>query len=141
MMKKEGLRGTPAKDLVNNKSIIVDPDGRKGHTKIDSDTYNVLGQAAKEMKMGQATLIREILHSFCMYYKDAKVLGSVSFFHTPKTYETWLAERSDVRVLLGEVVKMNNEIQKNSQSQEVKIMSNMIVSLTNMMNLTHKTVL
>ena len=138
---KTGLRGVPQQDKVNDQSLIIDPDGRKGHFKIDSNTINIIDKAALEMKMGRSTLAREILHSFCTHYTESKELGGVPFFHSPKTYEVWLQERRDVRMLLNEIVKMNNTMQQNSQSSEVKMLSQMIVALTEMMNLTHKTVL
>ena len=138
---KSGLRGVPHQDKVNDKSIFIDPGRRKGHTKIDSDTIRVLDKAAKEMKMGKATLIREALHSFCMYYIEAKEIGGVPFFHSPKTYEVWLQERVEVRTLLNEIIKMNNTMQQNSQSSEVKMLSQMIVALTKMMNYTHNKLL
>ena len=138
---KGGLRGVPNQDKVNNKSIIVDPDGRKGHTKIDSDTFNVLSKAAKDMRIGRATLIRDVLQSFCMYYMEAKELGGNPFFNTTKTYEVWLQERVEVRKLLNEIVKMNNTMQQNSQSTEVKMLSQMILALTKMMNFTHNKLL
>ena len=80
---KGGLRGVPQQDLVNDQSLIIDPDGRKGHFKIDSNTIRVLDKAALEMKMGRSTLAREILHSFCTHYTEAKELGGVPFFHSP----------------------------------------------------------
>jgi len=138
---KGGLRGVPQQDLVNDKSLIIDPDGRKGHFKVDSDTIRVLDKAANEMKMGRSTLAREILHSFCMHYTESKELGGVPFFHSPKTYQAWLQERMDVRMLLNEIIKMNNTMQQNSQSSEVKMLSQMIVALTKMMNLTHNKLL
>lgn len=138
---KSGLRGVPFQDKVNDKSIFIDPGRRKGHTKIDSDTIRVLDKAAKEMKMGKATLIREALHSFCMHYVEAKEIGGVPFFHSPKTYEVWLQERVEVRKLLNEIIKMNNTMQQNSQSSEVKMLSQMIVALTKMMNYTHNKLL
>jgi len=138
---KGGLRGIPHQDKVNDKSIFIDPANRKGHTKIDSDTIRVLDKAAKEMKMGRATLIREALHSFCQHYTEAKEIGGVPFFHSPKTYEVWLQERVEVRTLLNEIIKMNNTMQQNSQSSEVKMLSQMIVALTKMMNYTHNKLL
>ena len=138
---KGGLRGVPQQDLVNDQSLIIDPDGRKGHFKIDSNTIKVLDKAALEMKMGRSPLAREILQSFCQHYTEAKELGGVPFFHSPKTYEIWLQERRDVRILLNEIVKMDNTMQQNSQSSEVKMLSQMIVALTKMMNLTHNKLL
>ena len=138
---KGGLRGVPQQDLVNDQSLIIDPDGRKGHFKIDSNTINVIDKAALEMKMGRSTLAREILHSFCTHYTEAKELGGVPFFHSPKTYEVWLQERVEVRKLLNEIIKMNNTMQQNSQSSEVKMLSQMIVALTKMMNFTHNKLL
>ena len=138
---KGGLRGVPQQDLVNDQSLIIDPDGRKGHFKIDSNTIRVLDKAALEMKMGRSTLAREILHSFCTHYTEAKELGGVPFFHSPKTYEVWLQERRDVRMLLNEIIKMNNTMQQNSQSSEVKMLSQKIVALTKMMNFTHNKLL
>ncbi len=138
---KGGLRGIPNQDKVNDKDLIIDPDGRKGHFKIDSHTINVLDKSAKEMKMGRSTLAREILHSFCQHYTESKELDGVPFFHSPKTYEVWLQERRDVRMLLNEIIKMNNTMQQNSQSSEVKMLSQMIVALTKMMNLTHNKLL
>ena len=138
---KGGLRGVPNQDKVNDKDLIIDPDGRKGHFKVDSHTIHILDKSAKEMKMGRSALAREILHSFCQHYTEAKELGGVPFFHSPKTYEVWLQERMDVRMLLNEIVKMNNTMQQNSQSSEVKMLSQMIVALTKMMNLTHNKLL
>ncbi len=138
---KSGLRGIPELDPVNNKSIIIDKNGRKGHTLIDSDTLNVLNKAAKALKIGRAPLIRKILQSFCMYFTEASALGGNPFFNTPKTYEIWLQERSDVRVLMNEIINMNKTMQENSKSPEVKLISQQMVALTKMMNLTHKTVL
>ena len=138
---KGGLRGIPNQDKVNDKDLIIDPDGRKGHFKIDSHTINVLDKSAKEMKMGRSTLAREILHSFCQHYTESKELDGVPFFHSPKTYEVWLQERRDVRMLLNEIIKMNNTMQQNSQSSEVKMLSQMIVALTKMMNFTHNKLL
>jgi hypothetical protein len=146
---KDGLRGVPFLDVVNNKSIMVN-DGKKtkdgklsreGHTKIDSDTINTLNKAGKELKIGRAALIRKVLQSFCMYFTEAKALGGNPFFNTPKTYEMWLQERSDVKVLMNEIIKINNTMQENSKSPEVKLLSQQMVALTKMMNLTHKTVL
>ena len=138
---KTGLRGVPQQDKVNDQSLIIDPDGRKGHFKIDSNTINIIDKAALEMKMGRSTLAREILHSFCMHYTESKELGGVPFFHSPKTYQAWLQERMDVRMLLNEIIKMNNTMQQNSQSSEVKMLSQMIVALTKMMNFTHNKLL
>jgi len=138
---KSGLRGIPELDPVNNKSIIIDKNGRKGHTLIDSDTLNALSKAAKALKIGRAPLIRKILQSFCMYFTEASALGDNPFFNTPKTYEIWLQERSDVRVLMNEIINMNKTMQENSKSPEVKLISQQMVALTKMMNLTHKTVL
>ena len=42
---------------------------------------------------------------------------------------------------MNEIIKMNNTMQENSKSSEVKLLSQQIVALTKMMNLTHKTVL
>jgi len=138
---QDGLRGIPELDPVNNASIIVDKNGRKGHTLIDSDTLNVLNKAAKALKIRRAPLIRKILQSFCMYFTEASTLGGNPFFNTPKTYEIWLQERSDVRVLMNEIINMNKTMQENSKSPEVKLISQQMVALTKMMNLTHKTVL
>jgi len=138
---KSGLRGIPELDPVNNKSIIIDKNGRKGHTLIDSDTLNALSKAAKALKIGRAPLIRKILQSFCMYFTEASAFGGNPFFNTPKTYEIWLQERSDVRVLMNEIINMNKTMQENSKSPEVKLISQQMVALTKMMNLTHKTVL
>ena len=44
-------------------------------------------------------------------------------------------------MLLNEIIKMNNTMQQNSQSSEVKMLSQMIVALTKMMNLTHNKLL
>ena len=140
---KGGLRGIPEKDAVNNKSIMVN-DGkgsREGHTRIDSDTLNGLDKAAFELKIGRSELIRKVCRSFCMYFTESKMLGGNPFFNTPKTYEMWLHDRTQVRELLNDITKMNKEMQVNSQSMEVKMMSKQIVALANMMNLTHKTVL
>ena len=76
-----------------------------------------------------------------MYYTEAKMLGGNPFFNTSKTYEAWLQERQDVKLLMNEIIKMNNTMQENSKSPEVKLLSQQIVALTKMMNLTHKTVL
>ena len=140
---KGGLRGIPEKDAVNNKSIMVN-DGkgsREGHTRIDSDTLNGLDKAAFELKIGRSELIRKVCRSFCMYFTESKMLGGTPFFNTPKTYEMWLHERTQVRELLNEITNLNKEMQENSKSTEVKVMSKQIVALANMMNLTHKTVL
>tara|TARA_B100000953_G_C17832804_1_gene362401 strand:+ start:42 stop:536 length:495 start_codon:yes stop_codon:yes gene_type:complete len=140
---KGGLRGTPRLDDVNNKSIMVN-DGkgsREGHTRIDGDTLKGLDRAAKELKIGRSELIRKVCRSFCMYFTESKMLGGNPFFNTPKTYEMWLHDRTQVRELLNDITKMNKEMQVNSQSMEVKMMSKQIVALANMMNLTHKTVL
>ena len=120
---KDGLRGVPFKDVVNNKSIMVNDggDSREGHTKIDSNTLNALDKAAKELKIGRATLIRNVLKSFCMYFTEAKMLGGNPFFNTSKTYEAWLQDRSDVKLLMNEIIKMNNTMQENSKSPEVKL--------------------
>jgi len=146
---KDGLRGIPYTDVVNNKSIMVndggnDKDGnptREGHTRIDSDTLNTLSKAAKELKIRRAVLIRKVLQSFCMYFTESKELGGNPFFNTPKTYEIWLQDRSEVKVLVNEIINMNNTMQENSKSPEVKLLSKQMVTLTKIMNLTHKTVL
>ena len=138
-----GLRGIPKKDAVNDKSIMVN-DGkgsREGHTRIDRDTLNGLDKAALELKIGRSELIRKVCKSFCMYFTESKMLGGTPFFNTPKTYEEWLHERTQVRELLNDITNLNKEMQANSQSTEVKVMSKQIVALANMMNLTHKTVL
>ena len=140
---KGGLRGIPKKDAVNDKSIMVN-DGkgsREGHTRIDRDTLNGLDKAALELKIGRSELIRKVCKSFCMYFTESKMLGGTPFFNTPKTYEEWLHERTQVRELLNDITNLNKEMQANSQSTEVKVMSKQIVALANMMNLTHKTVL
>ena len=140
---KGGLRGIPEKDPVNDKSIMVN-DGkgsREGHTRIDRDTLNGLDKAALELKIGRSELIRKVCKSFCMYFTESKMLGGTPFFNTPKTYEEWLHERTQVRELLNDITNLNKEMQANSQSTEVKVMSKQIVALANMMNLTHKTVL
>jgi hypothetical protein len=140
---KKGLRGIPLKDEVNDKSIMVN-DGkgsREGHTRIDRDTLNGLDKAALELKIGRSELIRKVCRSFCMYFTESKMLGGNPFFNTPKTYEMWLHDRTQVRELLNNIDNMNKEMQANSKSSEVKMLSNQIVALANMMNLTHKTVL
>ncbi len=140
---QRGLRGIPKKDAVNDKSIMVN-DGkgsREGHTRIDRDTLNGLDKAALELKIGRSELIRKVCKSFCMYFTESKMLGGTPFFNTPKTYEEWLHERTQVRELLNDITNLNKEMQANSQSTEVKVMSKQIVALANMMNLTHKTVL
>jgi hypothetical protein len=142
---KSGLRGIPEKDVVNDKTIMVNDgklkDNRKGHTRIDSDTLNSLDKAAKELKLGRSELIRKVMRSFCMYFTESKQLGGNPFFNTPKTYETWLQDRTEVRVLLNDIINMNDTMQKNSQSSEVKMLSQQMVAMAKMMNLTHKTVL
>ena len=140
---KKGLRGIPLKDEVNDKSIMVN-DGkgsREGHTRIDRDTLNGLDKAALELKIGRSELIRKVCKSFCMYFTESKMLGGNPFFNTPKTYETWLQDRTQVREMLNNINNMNKEMQAHSQSSEVKMLSKQIVALANMMNLTHKTVL
>ena len=138
-----GLRGIPGKDVVNNKSIMVN-DGkgsREGHTRIDGDTLKSLDKAAYDLKIGRSELIRKVLQSFCMYFTEAKALGGDQFFNTPKTYEAWLSDRTEVRKMLNDISKMNITMQEKSQSSEVKMLSQQMVALAKMMNLTHKTVL
>ena len=42
---KGGLRGVPNQDKVNDKDLIIDPDGRKGHFKVDSHTIHILDKS------------------------------------------------------------------------------------------------
>ena len=145
---KEGNRGIPKKDKVRNTHIFVgeftNEDGkheRVGHTRIERETNHELTKLAKLYKTSRGALIRNALESLCKYAADAKEINGQSFFSTDQLFEGWLQTRNDVSVLLKEIEKNNSIVQKNSKSEEVKMMSHQISSLAQMFNILHRNII
>ena len=162
---KGGLRGVPNQDKVNDKPLIIDPDGRKGHFKIDSNTIRVLDKAALEMKMGRSTLAREILHSFCQHYteakelktsrsslmrrvleafclyqNDAQALKKAGMFDKQPTVESWLTERNLVREMSQAVQQKSQQLLRVKTSDDkLQIVAEQNRLLADMINILHKT--
>ena len=137
---KTGVRGIAQTDEVFNKTLYVDdnPNSRKGIFKCTDDLVSSLERCAADLKISRSEVIRKALTSFCRYQEDAKAFGKNRFYSTPKTFDMWVTERTDIMNTLLEIQKLNKTITENTKSPEVKFLSQQINLLANMINLTHK---
>ena len=134
------VRGIAQTDEVFNKTLYVDdnPNSRKGIFKCTDDLVSSLERCAADLKISRSEVIRKALTSFCRYQEDAKAFGKNRFYSTPKTFDMWVTERTDIMNTLLEIQKLNKTITENTKSPEVKFLSQQINLLANMINLTHK---
>ena len=146
-MKVKGNKGIPQKDLVNDVSIYVDEyveSGKKhrlGHAKIAHQTNNSLNRIAPELKISKSMLTRSILESFVKFYDEAKAVGGERFFEPRMAFDAWLQERYQMSQLLKTITQQNKIMNDNSKSPEIKMLSQQLTTLANMINLTHKKLL
>jgi len=143
---KPGMRGIPKRDKHFDKVLFVDDrldaDGkRQGITKVQNETITSLEKIAKELKVSRSEVIRNALESFCRYQEDARNFGKNTFFTTKKTYDMWIQERNDIDQIFVDIQKLNQTINKNSKSPEVKFLSQQVLLLAKMINVTHKLIL
>ena len=96
---------------------------------------------AKELKVSRSEVIRNALESFCRYQEDARNFGKNTFFTTKKTYDMWIQERNDIDQIFVDIQKLNQTINENSKSPEVKFLSQQVLLLAKMINVTHKLIL
>ena len=53
----------------------------------------------------------------------------------------WIQERNDIDQIFVDIQKLNQTINKNSKSPEVKFLSQQVLLLAKMINVTHKLIL
>jgi len=139
-LNKTGMRGIPKRDKHLDKILYVDGKS-EGITRVQNETIKSLTKIAKDMKLSRSEVVRKALESFCKYQEEARVFGKDPFFTTKKTFDMWIFERNQIQELFKELEKMNQTMQENCQSSEVKMLSRQITMLATMINLTHKMIL
>ena len=145
---KTGKRGIPKVDKTQDYDFFIDeytdPDGKKhriGHATMANQTNNALTRIAPELKISKSMLIRKCLESFVKYHDEAKAIGGQRFFEAEPAFENWISSRNDITVLLNQIISQNKIMNDNSKSPEIKMLSQQLTTLAQMINLTHKNLL
>ena len=145
---KTGKRGIPKVDKTQDYDFFideyVDEAGKKhriGHATMAHQTNNALTRIAPELKISKSMLIRKVLESFVKYHDEAKAIGGQRFFEAEPTFEGWINERNDIRMLLKSMISKDLLMQENTKNPEVLMLSQQLTLLAKMINLTHKNLL
>ena len=144
---KSGQRGVPKVDKVQDNVLFVDAfeeDGkyvRLGKYRISHEILNKLAKIALELKVSRSSLIRSILIDFIKFYDESKSIGGKRFFEASKTINEWVQERTEFELLLQSIISKDHIMDLESKSPEVKMLSQQMVVLAKMLNLTNRNVL
>jgi len=145
---KSGQRGIPKVDSVNDKEMFIahylDEDGKRqrvGKFRIAHEICNAMTRIALDLKTSRSELVRNVLEEFVKFYDESKNIGGERFFEASKTIEDWVQSRTEFKPLLRDVISKDHLMDLNSQSPECKLISQQLVLLAKMMNLTNKNVL
>ena len=145
---KKGQKGIPQKDAVQDKELFVavvnDENGnvvRLGKFRLAHELDNALGRVATELKVSKSELVRSVLTNFVQYHDEAKEIGGERFFEAKKTIEQWVQGRSEVAQLLSSIISKDHIMDLESKSPESKMLSQQMVVLAKMLNITNKNVL
>tara|TARA_Y100001938_G_C8045050_1_gene408357 strand:+ start:360 stop:815 length:456 start_codon:yes stop_codon:yes gene_type:complete len=145
---KAGQAGIPSVDPVLDKELFAvitqDENGkavRLGKFRLAHELDNALGRVANELKVPKAKLIRTVLTSFVQYHDDAKQIGGERFYEIQKTIEQWIQERSEFAPLLTSLISKDHLMDLESKSPECKLLSQQLVLIGKMLNLTNKNVI
>ena len=145
---RSGQRGIKKVDPNLDHDLFVDEyynkDGEKvrvGHFRLSHEINNELKKQALELKVSRSELVRQILESFVKFYNESKQLGGSRFFESQKTIDSWISQRNDFMVLIKDIISKNTIIQQQSKSPEVKMLSQQLVVIAQLLNLTNKNIL
>jgi hypothetical protein len=144
---KSGQSGIKNVDPVQDKVLFIDAfeeDGknvRLGKYRISHEIVNKLSTIGLELKISRSALIRAILVDFIKFYDESKAIGGKRFFEASKTINQWVQERHDFELLLQSIISKDHLMDLESQSPECKMLSQQLVVLAKMLNLTNKNVL
>ena len=145
---KSGQRGIPKVDSVNDKEMFIahylDEDGKRqrvGKFRIAHEICNAMTRIALELKTSRSELVRNVLEEFVKFYDESKNIGGERFFEASKTIEDWVQSRTEFKPLLRDVISKDNLMDLNSKSTECKLISQQLVLLAKMMDLTNKNVI
>ena len=145
---KSGQRGVPKVDAVQDKVEFVDQYTDKsgkyirlGKYRVSHEIVNKLSKIALELKSSRSALIRSILIDFIKFYDESKAIGGKRFFEASTTIDQWVQERTNFELLLQSIISKDHIMDLESKSPEVKMLSQQIVVLAKMLNLTNRNVL
>ena len=144
---RSGQRGIKYVDPVQDKVEFVDQfeeDGKKirlGKYRVSREIVNKLSKIALELKSSRSALIRSILIDFIKFYDESKAIGGKRFFEASTTIDQWVQERTNFELLLQSIISKDHIMDLESKSPEVKMLSQQMVVLAKMLNLTNRNVL
>ena len=145
---KKGQKGIPGKDAVQDKelfgAVVNDENGnvvRLGKFRLAHELDNALGRVATELKVSKSELVRSVLTNFVQYHDEAKEIGGERFFEAKKTIEQWVQGRSEIAQLLSSIISKDHIMDLESKSPESKMLSQQLVVLAKMLNITNKNVI
>ena len=144
---KTGQRGIKNVDKVQDNELFIDEFEEKGKSvrlgkyRISHQIVKRLASIALELKTSRSGLIRSILVDFIKYYDEAKLIGGKRFFEPETPISEWVQERADFSHLLTSIISKDHIMDLESKSPEVKMLSQQLVVLAKMLNLTNKNVL
>ena len=145
---KSGQRGVPKVDRVNDKEMFIshylDEDGKRqrvGKFRIAHEICDAMTRIALELKTSRSELVRSVLEEFVKFYDESKSIGGERFFEASKTIEQWVRERGHFKPLLRDMISKDHLMDLESKSPECKLLSQQLVLLAKMMNITNKNVL
>jgi hypothetical protein len=144
---RTGQRGIKNVDPVQDNVLFIDAfeeDGkhvRLGKYRISHEITNRLAVIALELKTSRSALIREILIDFIKFYDESKLIGGERFFEASKTIHEWVQQRNDFALLLKSIISKDHIMDLESKSPESKMISQQLVVIAKMLNLTNKNVL
>lgn len=142
-----GQRGIKNVDKVQDNVLFIDTfeeDGKNvklGKYRISHEITNRLAVIALELKTSRSALIREILIDFIKFYDESKLIGGERFFEASKTIHDWVQERNEFSILLKSIISKDHIMDLESKSPESKMISQQLVVIAKMLNLTNKNVL
>ena len=145
---RSGQRGVKEVDPTLDHDLFIDEyldkDGKKvrvGHFRISHEINNELKKQALSLKVSKSELVRQILESFVKFYNESKQLGGARFFEAKKTIHDWISERNNFMILMKEMNAKNTIIQQQSKSPEVKLLSQQLLMLAQLIKLTNKNII
>ena len=144
---RSGQRGIRDVDPVQDKELFIDEfdeNGkhiRLGKYRVSHEITNRMAQIALELKSSRSALIRTIIIDFIKFYDEARLIGGRRFFEAEKTIHEWVQERNEFAPLLQSIISKDHLMDLESKSPECKMLSQQLVVLAKMLNLTNKNVL
>ena len=144
---KTGQRGIKNVDKVQDNELFIDEFEEKGKSvrlgkyRISHQIVKRLASIALELQTSRSGLIRSILVDFIKYYDEAKMIGGKRFFEPETPISGWVQERADFAQLLSSMISKDLLMQEGTKNPEVLMLSQQLVVLAKMLNLTNKNVL